>query len=136
MECQSKLLSVQDELSVTKVIKKSVQATKNSVQLNAVKDTEKMSSWAAVVEKNSSIKVSQTLKEMKKAVKSVIIESNREYNVIMFNIEEKDEDDHRENFDADTALDIMNSAGLDTVEGEYITKRIGALISSQLLLIC
>ena len=104
MECQSKLLSVQDELSVTQVIKKSVQATKNSVQLNAVK--------------------------------SVIIESNREYNVIMFNIEEKDEDDHRENFDADTALDIMNSAGLDTVEGEYITKRIGALISSQLLLIC
>ena len=45
----------------------------------------------------------------------------------MFNVEEQDEDDHRENFDADTALDIMNSAGLDTVEGEYTTERIGAL---------
>ena len=57
LQCQSKLLSVQDELSVQK-----------SAQLDAVKDTveEKMSSWDAVVKKNSSSKVSQ--KEMKKAV--------------------------------------------------------------------
>ena len=116
LQCQSKLLSVQDELSV-----------KKSAQLDAVKDTveEKMSSWAAVVKKNSSSKVSQ--KEMKKAVKSAINESDREYNVIMFNVEEQDEEDPSENYDADTALDIMNSAGLDAVEGEYTTERIGAL---------
>ena len=77
-----------------------------------------MSSWVAVVKKNSSNKVSH--KEMKKAVKSAI-------NVILFNVKEQDEDDHSENFDADTALDIMNSAGLDAVEGEYTTERIGAL---------
>ena len=116
LQCQSKLLSVQDELSI-----------KKSAQLNAVKDTveEKMSSWAAVVKKNSSSKVSQ--KEMKKAVKSAINESDREYNVIMFNVEEQDGEDPSENYDADTALDIMNSAGLDAVEGEYTTERIGAL---------
>ena len=116
LQCQSKLLSVQDELSV-----------KKSAQLDAVKNTveEKMSSWAAVVKKNSSSKVSQ--KEMKKAVKSAINESDREYNVIMFNVEEQDEEDPSENYDADTALDIMNSAGLDAVEGEYTTERIGAL---------
>ena len=114
--CQSKLLSVQDELSV-----------KKSDQLDAVKDTveEKMSSWAAVVKKNSSSKVSQ--KEMKKAVKSAINESDREYNVIMFNVEEQGEEDPSENYDADTALDIMNSAGIEAVEGEYTTERIGAL---------
>ena len=116
LQCQSKLLSVQDELSV-----------KKSAQLDAVKNTveEKMSSWAAVVKKNSSSKVSQ--KEMKKAVKSAINESDREYNVIMFNVEEQDEEDPSENYDADTDLDIMNSAGLDAVEGEYTTERIGAL---------
>ena len=114
--CQSKLLSVQDELSV-----------KKSAQLDAVKDTveEKMSSWAAVVKKNSSSKVSQ--KEMKKAVKSAMNESDREYNVIMFNVEEQEEEDPSENYDADTALDIMNSAGIEAVEGEYTTERIGAL---------
>ena len=111
LQCQSKLLSVQDELSV-----------KKSDQLDAVKDTveEKMSSWAAVVKKNSSSKVSQ--KEMKKAVKSAMNESDREYNVIMFNVEEQEEGDPSENYDADTALDIMNSAGLDAVEGEYTTE--------------
>ena len=98
LECQSKLLSVQDELSV-----------KKSVQLDAVKETveEKMSSWAAVVKKNSSSKVSQ--KEMKKAVKSAINESDREYNVIMFNVEEQNEQDPSDNYDTDTALDIMNA---------------------------
>ena len=116
LQCQSKLLSVQDELSV-----------KKSAHLDAVKDTveEKMSSWAAVVKKNSSSKVSQ--KEMKKAVKSAMNESDREYNVIMFNVEEQEEEDPSENYDADTALDIMNSAGIEAVEGEYTTERIGAL---------
>ena len=66
-----------------------------------------MSSWAAVVKKNSSSKVSQ--KEMKKAVKSAINESDREYNVIMFNVEEQNEQDPSDNYDTDTALDIMNA---------------------------
>ena len=48
-----------------------------------------------------------------------------EYNVITFNVEEQDEEDPSENYDADTALDIMNSAGLEAVEGEYTTERSG-----------
>ena len=117
LESQCKLLKVQDELSV-----------KKSAQLDAVKNTveEKMSSWAAVVKKSSGTnKVSQ--KEVKKAVKCAINESDREYNVVMFNVEEQKEEDPSENYDADTALDIMNSAGLDAVEGEYTTERIGTL---------
>ena len=116
LENQSKLLKVQNELSV-----------KKSVHLDAVKNTveEKLSSWAAVVKKNSGNKVTQ--KEMKKAVKSAINESDREFNVIMFNVEEQDDDDPSENYDADTAMDIMESAGLNAVEGEFTTERIGAL---------
>ena len=64
---------------------------------------------------------------MNKAVKSAINESDREFNVIMFNVEEQDDDDPSENYDADTAMDIMESAGLNAVEGEFTTERIGAL---------
>ena len=45
----------------------------------------------------------------------------------MFNVEEQKKEDPSEKYDADTALDIMNSAGLDVVEGEYTTERIGTL---------
>ena len=116
IESQSKLLKVQEELSV-----------KKSAQLDAVKTTveENMSSWAAVVKKNSGNKVMQ--KEVKKAVKCAINESDREYNVVMFNVEEQKKEDPSEKYDADTALDIMNFAGLDVVEGEYTTERIGTL---------
>ena len=61
-----------------------------------------MSSWAAVVMKNSDIEVTQ--KEMKTAVKCAINESEREYNVVMFNVEEQKEEDPCENYDADTAF--------------------------------
>ena len=47
--------------------------------------------------------------------------------MVMFNVEEQKEEDPSENYDADTALDIMNSAGLDAVEEEYTTERIGPL---------
>ena len=118
LENQSKLLKVQNELSV-----------KKSVHLDAVKNTveEKLSSWAAVVKKNSGNKVTQ--KEMKKAVivNSAMNERDRKFNVIMFNVEEQDDDDPSENYDADTAMDIMESAGLNAVEGEFTTERIGAL---------
>ena len=84
LENQSKLLKVQNELSV-----------KKSVHLDAVKNTveEKLSSWAAVVKKNSGNKVTQ--KEMKKAVivNSAMNERDRKFNVIMFNVEGQDDDD-------------------------------------------
>ena len=66
LESHSKLLKVQDELSV-----------KKSAKLDAVNNTveEKMSSWAAVVKKNSGNKVSQ--KEVKKAVKCAMNENDR-----------------------------------------------------------
>ena len=41
---------------------------------------------------------------MKKAVKSAMNESEREYNVIMFNVEEQKDDDTSENYNYDTAL--------------------------------
>ena len=47
--------------------------------------------------------------------------------MIMFNVEEQDEEDPSENFDADTALDIMNAAGIDAIEGDFTTERIGTL---------
>ena len=86
---------------------------------------EKMSSWAAVVKKNSTNKFTQ--KEVKKAVKSAINESDREYNVVMFNVEEQDEEDPSENYDTVVASDIINSTGLYAVEGDFTTERIGAL---------
>lgn len=115
LDFQSKLLKVQDELSV-----------KKSAQLDTVQNTveEKMSSWAAVVKKNSTNKFTQ---EVKKAVKSAINESDREFNVVMFNVEEQDEEDLSENYDTVVASDIMNSAGLYAVEGDFTTERIGAL---------
>ena len=111
LQNQCRLLKVEDELSA-----------KKSVQLEAVKSTvdEKLSSWSSIVKKNTGTKVIQ--KEMKKAVKSAMNESDREYNVIMFNVEEQDEDNPSESYDADTAIDIMNSAGLSTFDGEFITE--------------
>ena len=116
LENQCRLLKVEDELSA-----------KKSVQLEAVKSTvdEKLSSWSSIVKKNTGKKVTQ--KEMKKAVKSAMNESDREYNVIMFNVEEQDDDNPSESYDADTAIDIMNCAGLSTFDGEFITERIGTL---------
>ena len=116
LQNQCRLLKVEDELSA-----------KKSVQLEAVKSTvdEKLSSWSSIVKKNTGKKVTQ--KEMKKAVKSAMNESDREYNVIMFNVEEQDDDNPSESYDADTAIDIMNSAGLSTFDGEFITERIGTL---------
>ena len=115
LQNKSQLSRVQDELSV-----------KKSAELDAVKNTveEKLSDWAAVVKNNSSgNKVTQ--KEVKKAVKSAMNENDREFNVIMFNVEEKDD----ENYDADTALNIIASAGATITEsqGGCTVKRIGTL---------
>jgi hypothetical protein len=66
---------------------------------------------------------------MKTAVKSAMKERDREYNVVMFNIEEQDEDDTSENHhhDAETALEIMNCAGLNEIDGEFTAERIGSV---------
>ena len=81
LQNQSKLLEVQEEVMRNK-----------SDQLEAVKSTvdDKLTGWAAIVEKNSTKTVTQ--KVMKKAVKSAIKECDREYNVVMFNVEEEQED--------------------------------------------
>jgi hypothetical protein len=62
---------------------------------------------------------------VKKAVKSAMNENDREFNVIMFNVEEKDD----ENYDADTALNIIASAGATITEsqGGCTVERIGML---------
>ena len=116
LQNQSKLIQAQEELSV-----------KKSAELEAVNNTvdQKLTSWASIVEKNSSRKVTQ--KEMKTAVKSAMKERDREYNVIMFNVEEQDEDDTSENHDAETALEIMNCAGLNEFDGEFTAERIGSV---------
>ena len=114
LQNQSKLIQAQEELSV-----------KKSAELEAVNNTvdQKLTSWASVVEKNSSKKVTQ--KEMKTAVKSAMKDRDREYNVIMFNVEEQDEDNNSENCDAETAREIMNCAGLESDE-VFATERIGS----------
>jgi hypothetical protein len=60
--------------------------------------------------------------EMKKAVKFAINEKDREYNVIMCNGEEQDSDIESDNFDADIALETMNSAVLDPFDGDFLLK--------------
>ena len=62
---------------------------------------------------------------MKTAVKSAMKDRDREYNVIMFNVEEQDEDNNSENCDAETAREIMNCAGLESDE-VFATERIGS----------
>ena len=66
---------------------------------------------------------------MKTAVKYAINESDREYNVMIFNVEKQE--DPSENYDADTAFEVIYSAGLDAVEGEYTTERTEIKTGSQ-----
>ena len=87
----------------------------------------KLTSWASIVEKNSSKKVTQ--KEMKSAVKSAMKKRDRECNIIMFNVEELDEDYTSENRDAETALVIMNRAGRNEFDGEFATEGIGRVVT-------
>ena len=50
---------------------------------------------------------------MKNVVKLYMNEKDREYNMIMFYVEELPDDDE---YDTDKALEIMNNAGLDSVK--------------------
>ena len=85
---------------------------------------EKLSTWSTVVAKNSQKKVTQ--KEMKKAVKLAITEQDRERNVIMFNVPERDINDKNEHHDGQLSFDIMQRAGLPEQDGQFVCKRIGA----------
>ena len=116
LQNQSKLLEVQEEVMRNK-----------SDQLEAVKSTvdDKLTGWAAIVEKNSTKTVTQ--KVMKKAVKSAIKECDREYNVVMFNVEEEQEDgDSSDQYNIDTARNVISSTGLTSFEGDFSTERIGS----------
>ena len=117
LQNQSKLLEVQEEVLKNK-----------SDQLEAVKSTvdDKLTGWAAIVEKNSAKTVTQ--KVMKKAVKSAMKECDREYNVVMFNVEEEQEDgDSSDQYNIDiTARNIISSTGLTSFEGDFSTERIGS----------
>ena len=116
LQNQSKLLEVQEEVLKNK-----------SDQLEAVKSTvdDKLTGWAAIVEKNSAKTVTQ--KVMKKAVKSAMKECDREYNVVMFNVEEEQEDgDSSDQYNIDTARNVISSTGLTSFEGDFSTERIGS----------
>ncbi len=118
LQNQSKLLSVQDELTV-----------KKSNQLEAVKTTvdEKLSSWTDVVKKNCSTSQSGSLsqKKLKQVVKSAIEDSDRSTNVVMFNVAEEREDGTSSlNYDTNIAQQIMYRTGLRTPCETYC-ERIG-----------
>ena len=115
LQNQARLIQVQEDLNV-----------KKSVQLDSVEKTvdNKLSTWSSVVAKNSEKKVIQ--REMKKAVKLAINEQDRERNVIMFNVQEREVNDKNEHHDGHLAIKIMQSAGLPEQDGHFECKRIGS----------
>jgi hypothetical protein len=99
------LLEVQEELSV-----------KKCQQLEAVKCTayEKLTTWGhrLLKIKNNTNKIVDK-KAVEKAVKTALHESDREFNVVMFYVEEENENgDSSEEFNNEVALDIMKCCGL------------------------
>ncbi len=104
----SKLLSVQDEL-----------ARKKTDQLEAVKTCveEKLCSWTEVVKKNTTQSLgSSNKKKLKHLVQSAIKDSDRQYNVMMFNVSEEVEQSGLStmNHDHGLAQNIMHSSGFLT----------------------
>ena len=63
-------------------------------------------------------------KLMMKVVKSAIKECDREYNLVMFNFEEEQEDGDSSKQYNYTARNVMKSAGLSTFDGDYSIERI------------
>ncbi len=108
LQNQSKLLSVQDEL-----------IAKKSDQLEAVTTTveEKLCSWTDVVKKNTTQSLSSSnQKKMKQVIQSAIKDSDREGNVMMFNVPEEVEERGLSTLDHDHGLvqRIMGSSGFLT----------------------
>ena len=121
LQNQSRLLEVQNELS-----------EKKSDQLEAVKSTvdDKLTTWASIVKQNSSTSQAVTQKEMKKAFKSALKDNDREYNVIMFNVEEELEGgDSSEKYNYDKAADILNN--VNSFDGDFATERIGSPVQEK-----
>ena len=59
-------------------------------------------------------------------MKTALQESDREFNVVMFNVEEEDENgDSSEDFNNEIALDVMKCADLESFTGDFSTERIG-----------
>lgn len=83
-----------------------------SVQLDSGKKTvdDKLSTWSSVSVKNSLKKVIQ--KEVKKGVKLAINEQDKERNVIMFNVQEREVSVKNDYVDGQLAFKIMQRAGL------------------------
>ncbi len=125
IKIQSKLLEVQDEISV-----------KKTDQLKEVKTVveEKLSSWTEVVKKgtvSSNQSISLTPKKLKQAVKTAIQDSDRGRNVMMFNVPEENEDgSSSNNFDHSSTLQIMYSTGL-MKRCEISVERIGEHIAGK-----
>ena len=121
LQNQSRLIHVQEDLNV-----------KKSVQLESVEKTvdDKLSTWSSVVAKNCEKKVTQ--KEMKKVVKLAMNEQDRQRNVIMFNVPERDIQDKNEHHDGKLAFKIMQQARLSEQDGQYNCKRLGAPESSRI----
>ena len=122
LQNQSRLNHVQEDLNV-----------KKSVQLESVEKTvdDKLSTWSSVVAQNCEKKVTQ--KEMKKVVKLAMNEQDRQRNVIMFNVPERDIQDKNEHHDGELAfIKIMQQARLSEQDGQYNCKRLGAPESSRI----
>ena len=117
---QARLIQVQENLNA-----------KNSVQLDSVQKTvdEKLTTWSSVVAKNSEKKITQ--KEVKNAVKLAINEQDRERNVIMFNVKEREITDKNDHHDGQLAFKIMQRAGLPESDGQFDCERIGTPDSSR-----
>ena len=96
-----------------------------SVQLDSVRKTvdDKLSTWSFVAAKNSE-KVIQ--KEVKKGVKLAINEQDKERNVIMFNVQEREVIDKNYHLDGQLAFKIMQRAGLTEQDRQFNCERIGS----------
>ena len=98
MCCQKELLNAKDEILLNK-----------NEQLSVVKNTvaTEMRSWSDVVKKNCAKSSSVTPTKIKEAVKSAVSEEDRLHNVMVFGLDELDEEDVHEAEDEGMAEEIM-----------------------------
>ena len=113
LRLQSELLSAKEDV-----------LTGKNEQLAEMKTAVKseIKSWADVVGKNCNSSETITPKKIKEAVKSAVIEEDRLHNVMMYGLEELDEDGSNEE-DKRQIAEIMHEIGL--FSGDVIIGRIG-----------
>lgn len=114
LRCQNELLASKNEVLTCK-----------KEELSEVTSTVKteIKSWAEVVTKNCASNVSITPKKIKEAVKSAVIEEDRLYNVMMYGVEELDEDDSNDE-DKRQIAEIMGEIGV-VYSGDVLIGRVG-----------